>query len=333
MKVGLFLSAQFPPETPVERGLEAILEQARLADELGFDSIWLGHHYLARSAFLQPLSLAAHVAAVTTRVRIGFGVLVAPLYNPIGLAEELATLDVLSGGRIIAGLGAGYRKVECAAFGVAWEERGRRLRQYVPILQSLWRGESVTASGTWGSVENVRLELRCPQEGGPPIWLGALAPAGIRRAAALGTPWIIGPEGDEAAIRERLATYRAALEEHGNQAPADVPLTREAAVAATTDEAVAAIKPHLEAQYAAYRSWDTAQSIDVDEFVRTHCLVGEPGLLVERMQRLEQELGVTEVNLRMQFMGMPHAQALEGIRMLGEEVLPELARRVIPTGL
>jgi alkanesulfonate monooxygenase SsuD/methylene tetrahydromethanopterin reductase-like flavin-dependent oxidoreductase (luciferase family) len=332
VKVGLFLSAQFPPETPAEVGLEAILEQARLADELGFESIWLGHHYLARSAFLQPLSLAAHLAAVTTRVRIGFGVLVAPLYNPIGLAEELATLDVLSGGRIVAGLGAGYRKIECTAFDVGWDERGRRLRQYVTILRNLWRGESVTASGTWGAVEDARLELSCVQEGGPPIWLGALAPAGIRRAADLDAPWIIGPEGDDAAIAERLAVYRALLEERGHDLVRDYPLTREGAVAATTEDAVAAIRPHLAAQYAAYRSWDAAQAIDVDEFVREQCLVGEPAAIVDRLLRLEQELGITHVNLRMQFSGMPHEQALAGIRMFGEQVVPHVGHPSVPTG-
>lgn len=332
MKVGLFLSAQFAPGTSPAAGLETVTEQARLADELGFDSVWLGHHYLARSAFLQPLSLAAHLAAATERVRIGFGVLVAPLYNPVGLAEELATLDVLSGGRIVAGLGAGYRKIECAAFGVAWEERGRRLRQYVPILRALWRGEAVTASGTWGSVEDARIELRPVQENGPPIWLGALAEAGIRRAAAVDAPWIVGPEGDDADIAERLALYRAALEEHGHSLDRAYPLTREAAVAATTDEAIASIKPHLAAQYAGYRSWDAAQAIDVDDFVRTHCLVGDPDAVVARLLQLERELGITHVTMRMQFMGMPDAEALAAIRLFGEEVLPQLAAESIPAG-
>lgn len=332
MRVGLFLSAQFPPDDSPAAGLQAITEQAILADELGFDSVWLGHHYLARSAFLQPLSLAAHLAGVTRRVRIGFGVLVAPLYNPIALAEELATLDVLSGGRIVAGLGAGYRKVECAAFGVDWEERGRLLRQYVPILRGLWRGESISARGAWGAVEGARLELRCVQEGGPPIWLGALAPAGIRRAAALDAPWIIGPEGNDADIAQRLTLYRAALEEHGHSPERVYPLTREAAVATTTEKAIASIRPHLEAQYSGYRSWDAAQAIDADEFVATHCLVGEPAAIVDRLHALERGLGITHVNLRLQFMGMPHAQALAGIRMFGEHVLPQLPQNGIPSG-
>lgn len=325
MRVGLFLSAQFPPDARPEDGLAAIVEQAVVAEELGFDSVFLGHHFLARSAFLQPLTLAAYLAHATTRIRIGFGILVAPLYNPVALAEELATLDVLSGGRITVGLGAGYRKIECEAFGVEWNDRVRRLREYVPILRAFWRGEPVTASGTWGAIENAELPLRPVQDGGPPIWIGAFAPGAIKRAATLDTSWLIGPEGDDAAIAERLELFRGALTESGHSLERAYPLTREAAVAETTAEAVDSVRPHLAAQYAAYKSWETAQEIDVDEFIRTHCLVGDPDTVAERIDSLERTLGITHVMLRMQYMGMPHDQALAGIRMFGERVLPRLA--------
>lgn len=324
MKVGLFLSAQFPPDAPPEEGLAAITEQALVAEELGFDSVFLGHHYLARSAFLQPLSLAAYLARATTRIRIGFGILVAPLFNPVALAEELATLDVLSRGRITVGLGAGYRRVECAAFGVDWDDRVRRLREYVPILRSLWRGEAVTASGTWGSVTDAVLPLRSVQEGGPPIWIGAFAPGAIKRAAALDTSWLIGPEGNDADIAERLTVFRTALADHGHNLDRPYPLTREAAVAETSAAAIEQVRPHLEAQYAAYRSWETAQEIEIDEFIRTHCLVGDPDAVGTRLGSLERELGITHAMLRMQYMGMPHEQALAGIRLFGEHVLPNV---------
>ena len=302
-----------------------MLEQARLAEELGFDSVFLGHHYLARSAFLQPLPLAAHLAATTERVRIGLGVLVAPLFNPLALAEELATIDVLSGGRLVVGLGAGYRKSECAAFGVDWDDRVPRLRAMVPILRGLWAGEAVTAEGTWGRLEGARLPLRPVQPGGPPIWLGAFAPPAIRRAADLDAPWLMGPEGDDDDLAERLALYRGALEQRGRSLDRPYPITREACVAATTDTATARIRPHLEAQYAGYRSWDAAQGIDVDAFIRTHCLVGDPDAVAARLSELGARHGITDVILRVQFMGMPHAEALDTIRLVGEEVLPRLA--------
>jgi alkanesulfonate monooxygenase SsuD/methylene tetrahydromethanopterin reductase-like flavin-dependent oxidoreductase (luciferase family) len=327
VKLGLFLSAQFPPDASAEEGLAAVVEQAQLADELGFDSIFLGHHYLARSAFLQPLTLAGYLAHATDRIKIGFGVLLAPLLNPLALAEELATLDVLSGGRIIAGFGAGYRKVETAAFGVEWEDRLRRLRQYVPILRALWNGEAVSAEGSWGRLEDARLTLKPVQEGGPPIWLGALKPGGISRAAAVDATWMIGPEGDDADLAERLKLYRNALTEAGHSLDRPYPLAREASIAATTDEAVELIRPHLAAQYAGYKSWDAAQAIDVDSFIRTQSLVGDPETILARLETLERDLGITQVSLRVQFMGMRHEQALETVRRFGEQVVPALGAR------
>jgi alkanesulfonate monooxygenase SsuD/methylene tetrahydromethanopterin reductase-like flavin-dependent oxidoreductase (luciferase family) len=250
-------------------------------------------------------------------------VLLAPLLNPLALAEELATLDVLSDGRIIAGFGAGYRKVECEAFAVEWADRGVRLREYVPILRALWAGEPVTAGGSWGRLEKATVRLRPVQDGGPPIWLGALAPAGIRRAARLGATWLIGPEGDNDDLAARLALYRDELTNQGHDLGRPYPLMREAAIADTTEEAVDLIRPHLAAQYAAYRSWDAAQKIDVEEFIRTHCVVGDPATVVARLRELEA-LGITHVVVRLQFVGTPHDVTLEGIRRLGEQVLPAL---------
>ncbi len=325
MRVGVFLSAQFEADSSASDGLTAIVEQARLADRLGFDTVFLGHHYLAHSAFLQPLTLAAYLARATERVRIGFGVLLAPLYNPLGLAEELATLDLLSNGRITVGLGAGYRRRECDAFGVEWADRLRRLREYVPILRALWRGEAVTADGSWGTLREARIALRCVQEGGPPIWIGAFADAAIRRAAQLDAPWLISPDGDDAAIARRLGVYRAALSESGHTLDRPYPMSREACVAPTHDAAVALIRPHLERQYAAYKSWDAAQAIDVDDYIANACLVGTPEEVAARIAQLRSEHGITDLSLRVQFMGMPHADALEQIRRFGEDVLPRLA--------
>ncbi len=324
MRVGVFLSAQFEPDASATEGLAAITEQAVLADRLGFDTVYLGHHYLARSAFLQPLQLAGYLAHATERVRIGFGILLAPLYNPIALAEELATLDVLSGGRITVGLGAGYRRRECDAFGVAWGDRITRLREYVTLLRALWAGEKVTAQGSWGEVENAHLALRPVQPGGPPLWIGAFAEPAIRRAARLDAPWLMGPEGGEEAIAERLALYRAELRAHGHSLDRAYPMSREACVAPTAEEAVALIKPYLERQYAGYRSWDTAQGLDVDRFIAEDCLVGDPARVIGRIRHLEREHGVTHLSLRLQFMGMPHDQAMEQIRRFGEEVLPHV---------
>lgn len=328
MKVGIFLGSHFEPGTSAAEGVEQMTRQALLAEECGYDSVFLGHHYLARSQFLQPLAVAGYLAAATRRIKIGFGVLLAPLYNPLALAEELATLDVLSGGRIIAGLGIGYRRKEADAFGVEWRDRIARLRQYVPILRALWTGERVSATGSFGMLQDAEVLLRPIQPGGPPIWIGAFVEAAIKRAASLDAPWLMSPNGSDRELAQWLELYRSELDRRGFSRERAYPLNREGAVAATCEAAVAKVKPYLVAQYQGYRSWDQAQALDLDEFIASQCLIGSPDSIAERVAHLEEAFGITHVILRLQYMGMNHEQTMEAIADFGSMALPLLSETV-----
>ncbi|MEV0134419.1 LLM class flavin-dependent oxidoreductase [Dactylosporangium sp. NPDC050688] len=325
MRISCFLSAQFDPSVSAIDGIDEVLAQAAAAEAAGFHAVYLGHHYLAKSAFIQPIPLAGYLAAATSRVRIGFGVLLAPLLNPIALAEELATLDVLSRGRLTVGLGAGYRKRETAAFGVAWEDRLRRLSDYVPLLRALWSGATVDAHGSWGEVPGASLALRPVQTGGPPLWIGAFAEAAVRRAARLDTPWLIGPKGDDAELARLLGVYRDSLAEHGHSLDREYPMSREACVGDTYATAAAAVRPHLQRQYAGYKSWDDAQAIDVDRYLAEDCLVGSADDIVAKLRHWETELGITEVSLRHQFVGAGQDEAMEQLARFGAEIIPRVS--------
>ncbi|MBO2447792.1 LLM class flavin-dependent oxidoreductase [Actinomadura barringtoniae] len=324
MKISAFLSAQFDPSASAVDGLDDVLRQAAAAEEAGFHALYLGHHYLAKSAFLQPVPLAGHLAASTSRIRIGFGVLLAPLLNPVALAEDLASLDVLSKGRLTVGLGAGYRKRENAAFGVAWDDRLRRLREYVPILRSLWAGETLDIKGSWGEAPGASLPLRPVQPGGPPIWIGAFAEPAVRRAARLDAPWLIGPKGNDAQLATMLKIYRDTLAEHGFPLEREYPMAREAYVADTRAAAIAGVRPHMERQYAGYKSWEDAQTLDLDRYLAEDCLVGTADDIVAKLRRWEDELGITEVSLRLQFVGGGQEETMGQIRRFGAEVIPRL---------
>ncbi|MFT4008944.1 MAG: LLM class flavin-dependent oxidoreductase [Nocardioidaceae bacterium] len=325
MRLDCFLSAQFEPGESAVAGIDDVLAQARAAEDGGFDGVFLGHHYLAQSAFIQPVPLAGYLAAATERVRIGFGVLLAPLLNPIALAEDLATLDVLSNGRLTVGTGAGYRKRENAAFGVAWDDRLRRLRDYVAILRGLWAGEAMDLQGSWGEVKNASLSLRPVQPGGPPLWIGAFAEPAIKRAARLDVPWMIGPKGNDAEIGAKLSVYRETLAEKGFSLDRAYPMNREGFLADTHGAAVAGIKPHLERQYAGYKSWDEAQSIDIDRYIEEDCLVGTADEVLAKIAHWEQEHGITQISLRLQFFGAPQAEAMDQIGRFASDVIPRLS--------
>jgi len=332
VKISVFLSAQFDPAASAVEGLDGVVRQAAAAEEAGFHAVYLGHHYLAKSAFLQPIPLAGYLAGATERIRIGFGVLLAPLLNPIALAEDLASLDVITGGRLTVGIGAGYRKRETAAFGVAWDDRLRRLREYVPALRALWRGETVDLAGSWGEAEGASLPLRPVQPGGPPIWIGAFAEGAVRRAARLDAPWLIGPKGNDAEVAALLKVYRDTLTEHGFSLERDYPMAREAYLADTRAAAVAAVRPHLERQYAGYKSWDDAQRLDIDRYMAEDCLIGTADDIVAKLHRWERDLGITEVSLRLQFVGAGQEEAMEQIRRFGAEVIPRLDPPAAPQG-
>jgi len=320
MKIGLFLSAQLEQGAAVETGLEQLFEQVQLAEALGFSSIFLGHHYLARSQFLQPLSLINYLAPLTRKIRLGFGVYLAPLHNPLALAEEFATADVLSGGRLIVGVGTGYRKVEYAAFGIPYAERFKRLAESVPLMQKLWRGEAVTADGYFGRLDEARLYLRPKQSGGPPIWMGAFGPVGIRRAAQFNTAWLAPPDGDRQTLVARYALYRQALKDHGHPGDGEYPLMREAVVATTAKAANAQAERYLTQQYAQYKSWDAAR-VSEQELLQEFALVGTPESIAEKLDWYGERLGVTEVILRLQWVGMEQSAVLDSIRLIGERLI------------
>lgn len=327
LRVGMSLSAHYEPGASVRDGLRDTMEQVALAEEMGLSTILLGHHYLARSQFLQPLSTVAYLAARTERIRLGFGVYLLPLHNPLALAEEFATLDRLSGGRLIVGLGTGYRSVEFRAFGVPMEERFRRLEEYVGVLRALWSGEPVTHSGSFGELDGARVLLRPERPGGPPLWLGAFGPVGMRRVARLDAAWAVAPNGSVAEVARRMADFQDALRSYGRDLDRDYPLLREGCVAPTRGEAVDAAKPYLAEQYANYRGWKHGATID--ELIGEQAVIGSPEDVIARLSEYAR-LGYTDVVMRLQWTGMPQAEVLRSIRLLGREVIPAL--RDVPVG-
>lgn len=326
-KIGLFLTAQFDPESDVPEGVAQIGEQARLAEQVGFDSLFLGHHYLAHSAFLQPLPLLGWLAGQTERVELGLGVYLGPLANPLGLAEELATIDALSGGRLIVGLGSGYRAKEFEAFGVPFEDRFKRLEVGTDVLKRLLKGEEVSGEFPFGTLDRAKVHLRARPPGEhPDIWLGAFGEVGLKRAARLGCSWLAPPDGDEEEQATRFEAFRGFLRDAGTGTDRAYPLMREAVVAETTEQAREIARTHMARQYKQYKQWQAAQDASIDDLLDGFALVGDPERVAERMQALIDRLGLTHLLVRVQWSGMPHEEAMAIIRRFGEDVLPRLRR-------
>ena len=163
---------------------------AQAAEELGYDSIWAGDHISYRNPILDVVVALSTFAAATERITIGAGIVLLPLRHPSVVAKEFASLDHVSGGRVILGVGVGGESAkDFEAVGVDPRERGARTDEAMQALRELFRGHA-SFSGRFFSFEDVEIEPGPARPGGPPLWVGGRSPAAIRRAAVLGDGWI-----------------------------------------------------------------------------------------------------------------------------------------------
>ena len=180
------------PATP-----EAIVETACKAEELGFDALFVNDHVIVDDSprnspwrnVYDPLMVLAYVAARTSRVRLGTSVLIMPYRNPIVTAKMLATLDQMSGGRAIAGVGAGWNEAEYDALGVPYQERGARTTEYLRLWQACWEPGPTTFHGRFFSFDNMHVNPKPVQQPHVPLWIGGSSHASLRRAARFAQVW------------------------------------------------------------------------------------------------------------------------------------------------
>ena len=196
-------------------GIRPAAEAGDLAARLesyGFDSIWTADHLSFSQPILDPFSVLAIYASRTTRVQIGTSVLLLPLRHPALVAKQAASLDWLSNGRFVFGIGVGGEfPAEFAAAGVPLKERGARTNEAIPILKALWRGEAPPAEGRFFRVPATKIDPPPRQAGGPPIWVGGRSDAALRRAALLADGYL-GYFLDAEGFRERMAAIRGMTE-------------------------------------------------------------------------------------------------------------------------
>src|SRR5581483_883850 len=170
---------------------DAIIDQIAWAETIGYDDVWLTeHHFVDDGHAPSPLIQAAAIAVRTKKIRIGTSVLLLPLYDPVRVAEDGATIDLMSGGRFELGIGVGYRAEEFAGLGIPMGERGGRANEGLEIIRRLWEGETVTFHGRHFQITNARRSPLPLQKPRPPLWVGGFAKAAARRAARLADGYI-----------------------------------------------------------------------------------------------------------------------------------------------
>jgi len=333
VRFGLILTNQHPPGQPIGDRFQDTIEQVRLARDLGFDLITFGQHFLLNEfQAMQPAIAAARLAAETGTMRVGLTIYLLPLLNPVAIAEEAASLDIVTGGRFIFGIGLGYREAEDNAFGLKPGERVTKLRAHLDVIKKLWTGEPVDYLSESCRLDHASMALRPIQQPHPPIWVAANNDRAVERAAEIGDTWIINPHATLATIGRQMGLYRAALEQHGKPFPDELPMMREVCVAESREAALQLARPSLEQKYKAYVAWGQQKALPsdddmtqaFDDLLRDRFILGEPAACADEIQRCVDETGANMMIFRITWPGMPQEGVLQGLKLLGEQVRPRI---------
>ena len=320
---------------PIEGGhyYREALEEVVRGEELGFDSVWMEeHHSVVDHYWPSPLQVLAGFATRTSKVILGTDILVAPFYHPARLAEDVALLDVMSGGRAVLGVAIGYKPDEFALYGADLAKRGARFEEQLAIVKGLWTQDTFSFKGTYYQLDG-SLEPKPITKPHPPIWIGGWGELTLRRAATLADNWIPGPTADLARLLDGKRRFLANRQAVGLTEPlAEWPLTRDVIIAETDREARELAERHIMVSYRKEYAggWkhpfiDASIATDLDTVKKDRFLIGGPDQVIKELRPFVEQYGMTHLICRLFFPGMPHRHIMRELALIAREVRPAFA--------
>lgn len=347
MKFGLLYIPDYTPERyqSASHYYGEMMEQIQCEEELGFDGVFFAEHYVGGYAFPSPPVFAAAVAQRTRRIRLGTGVTLLPLSNPIRTAEEYAMLDVLSDGRLDFGIGRGVLKAEYELFDINEAESHGRYHEAVEIIRQAWTQDAVTYDGKYHKIRNVKALPKPVQQPHPPIWSAcAVTPESFTFAGEKGfNPMIVPfayPRHQD--LQEKMEYYWTALKAAGHD-----PKSREVLgvyhlyVADSDEEAHALAKGHFFNYWKFFSALDSESfnSADYKEYKgglsklfgnstyedldKGDCVIfGTPERCIQRLKRAADDFGLTYPIFEVNFGGFPHKETLRSLEKFAKYVMP-----------
>jgi alkanesulfonate monooxygenase SsuD/methylene tetrahydromethanopterin reductase-like flavin-dependent oxidoreductase (luciferase family) len=353
VKFGLFTIVPWHESLTQERALNEALEQIELADKLGLDEVWLGEHRFSRHGLLSGIwSFLGQVAARTKHVRIGTAVVVLPLHNPILVAEEAAMVDVLSGGRLNFGIGAGYQRQEFDGVGVDIEESRERFHEAVDVIIQAWTEDKLTFHGKYTNVDDLWVLPKPVQKPHPPLFQAvSTSPASVEFAASRQIQVIAGgPTDILGQAPQVIQRWREKMDQYGHpHAHLDPPMSKAIYVAPTMEEAeqdpigledfssrILRSVGNTGAPIGmptdkngnvpkGYEHWANRQQDRDRRDDPGHAglppLRGTPEVVTERIKQT-QAAGIDHVFGAFGFPGLPHEKVMRSIELFATEVMP-----------
>jgi alkanesulfonate monooxygenase SsuD/methylene tetrahydromethanopterin reductase-like flavin-dependent oxidoreductase (luciferase family) len=303
------------------------LERIEIMDRNAYDAVWLAEHHFSSFSVCPSVHMVGMLAAARTRrLRIGTGVSLAPFYHPLRLAEEVALLDLLSGGRVDWGAGRGFARVEFEAFGIPSDESTTRFRETVEIVLKAWTNERLTFAGEHFRFDDIEVLPKPVQRPHPPVWMAASSEGAIEWAAGRGFSILMDPHSSAVEIGRKRRFYGERLTAAGfSQAGRDIPVARLIALATSTGEAAAArrgaqwiVNSYLGAEHRPVMQTNfTPEGVDpVQRYLDEVILHGTPEAVTEHILRLRDAIGLDYL--------LCAPLSHETFMLLTEKVLPRL---------
>ncbi|MFP6780717.1 MAG: LLM class flavin-dependent oxidoreductase [Gammaproteobacteria bacterium] len=310
-----------------------LFQQVRLAEELGYDNVWLTEHHFTEDGYNPSLlTTAAAIAAQTRQIRIGTFILLLPYLHPAMAAEDIASVDIISDGRLDLGVGQGYSFHEFNALKIDRKTRARRLYEGLEIYKKLFSDDTVTFDGEFTQIEDLRLSPKSIQQPYPPVWIGARGPKGIKRAAQNGYNLMATFGPDPAPL------YLQTLKEEGRN-PDDFKIVqlRLVYLAESEDQAWADCQDHLFHTLDFYRDIvvDANDAQGDDEFMpitkpeqirhaqsNDLIMVGTVDQVAEKMEKFAKEYTCTDLCVYSQFPGMDISKVNRSMELFANHIMP-----------
>jgi alkanesulfonate monooxygenase SsuD/methylene tetrahydromethanopterin reductase-like flavin-dependent oxidoreductase (luciferase family) len=333
MKFGLYLrSFLADPSRPLHQQIEEAVEICHVARDSGFAAISVPQHWVSYpTVWPQPLPLLARMAPETGDMKLLAGIILLPLHNPVEMAEQTATLDHISNGRFILGVGLGYREAELEAAGASRKDRVPRLSESIELMKRLWSGEEVSFEGRYWKVHGARMGVRPVQRPHPPIWMACQSKRAVERAARLADACYVAPQVGFKDVKLLTDAYRAARGELGKGSRGMVALSRGVSLATSRAAAIQEARASADASYRMYHTWEMQE----EEMVRIHispdseltdwAVAGSADECMERFASLQAEAGVDFVGVT--FLNLPkeHARRKEYIQDFAQKIIQRMS--------
>jgi alkanesulfonate monooxygenase SsuD/methylene tetrahydromethanopterin reductase-like flavin-dependent oxidoreductase (luciferase family) len=334
MKFGVVAGPVFPPygDMPSDKAFKAMMAMCEVARDSGFDGISVPHHYLTGpdAQVFPPIVVLGYIAAICPDMYLATTVMLLPLEQPVAMAEQAATLDAMTGGKFIFGIGQGYRAQEFESLGIARKEKAPRIVEECEILRRLWTGKTISFEGKYYKLNNATCSVKPIRPGGPPLMVGADKLVSIARIPEHADYWVPSARQSRPFLREMVPAYKQSLEKAGRKFDG-LPFTRDICVGKDRDEAIATAREAFERQYSIQRKWQQPgedYNVGFDELMHDRLIVGTPKEAAEELIRDHEEFGCDFVWFRLYWPGMDRQKCLNVIERIGQEVLPIVRDRV-----